>query len=248
MGTQNSFADTITDAGNIPEPSQTVDFSQFTGDFSADCPDLFFAEFCFTPGPIQIGDLVGEDIVWIGTPGCVDSGCAVIGNGDYGLDTNGEWDSGRNGYIGSNTPEAPMMRIDFNDEEICAVGGFVNYAPGFGDVMITALDSGNGVLETFNILSDAPISTPGALNDGEFRGIVRATNDIAAIELSDQFEVLDDLKFSRNCKVVGGELLPIDSTALMLAGLQSSAIWMIPTLAGVAGAGFYLIKFRTNKK
>jgi len=49
-------------------------------------------------------------------------------------------------------------------------------------------------------------------------------------------------------EVVGGEFLPIDSTALMLAGLQSSAIWMIPTLAGLAGAGFYLIKFRTNKE
>jgi len=48
--------------------------------------------------------------------------------------------------------------------------------------------------------------------------------------------------------VVGGELLSIDSTALVLAGLQTSAIWMLPVLAGVAGAGFYLIKFRTNKE
>ena len=47
---------------------------------------------------------------------------------------------------------------------------------------------------------------------------------------------------------VGGEFLPIDSTALVLAGLQTSAIWMLPVLAGVAGAGFYLIKFRTNKE
>ena len=47
---------------------------------------------------------------------------------------------------------------------------------------------------------------------------------------------------------IGGELLSIDSTALMLAGLQSSAVWMIPTLVGLAGAGFYLIKFRTTKE
>jgi len=47
---------------------------------------------------------------------------------------------------------------------------------------------------------------------------------------------------------VGGELLPIDSTALMLAGLQTSAIWMLPVLAGLAGAGFYLVKFRMNKE
>ena len=48
--------------------------------------------------------------------------------------------------------------------------------------------------------------------------------------------------------VVGGEFLPIDSTALVLAGLQTSAIWMLPVLAGVAGAGFYLVKFRMNKE
>jgi len=48
--------------------------------------------------------------------------------------------------------------------------------------------------------------------------------------------------------VVGGELLPIDSTALMLAGLQSSAIWMLPVLAGAAGIGAYYIKTRMNKE
>jgi len=48
--------------------------------------------------------------------------------------------------------------------------------------------------------------------------------------------------------VVGGELLPIDSTALMLAGLQTSAIWMLPVLAGAAGASAYYIKTRMNKE
>ena len=44
--------------------------------------------------------------------------------------------------------------------------------------------------------------------------------------------------------VVGGELLPIDSTALLLAGLQTSAIWMLPILAGAAGAGIAAFKLR----
>jgi len=43
---------------------------------------------------------------------------------------------------------------------------------------------------------------------------------------------------------VGGEFLPIDSTALVLAGLQSSAIWMLPVLAGAAGAGIAAFKLR----
>jgi len=48
--------------------------------------------------------------------------------------------------------------------------------------------------------------------------------------------------------VVGGEFSPIDSTALVLAGLQSSAIWMLPILAGAAGIGAYYIKTRMNKE
>ena len=47
--------------------------------------------------------------------------------------------------------------------------------------------------------------------------------------------------------MIGGELLSTDTTALMVAGLQSSAIWMLPALAGAAGAGAYYIKGRMNK-
>lgn len=46
---------------------------------------------------------------------------------------------------------------------------------------------------------------------------------------------------------VAGELLTIDSSALVIAGLTGSAVWMIPTIAGIAGAGIYLVKLRTNR-
>jgi len=41
---------------------------------------------------------------------------------------------------------------------------------------------------------------------------------------------------------VAGELLSIDSTALMIAGLQSSAIWMLPILAGAVGTGAFIVR------
>lgn len=47
--------------------------------------------------------------------------------------------------------------------------------------------------------------------------------------------------------VVGGQLLSIDSAALLLAGLQSSAIWMVPAMAGIAGAGVYFVRAKMNK-
>ena len=43
---------------------------------------------------------------------------------------------------------------------------------------------------------------------------------------------------------VGGTLLPLDTTALLLAGLQINAIWMIPAILGVAGAGIAIYKLK----
>ena len=47
--------------------------------------------------------------------------------------------------------------------------------------------------------------------------------------------------------VVGGEFSPIDSTALVLAGLQTSAIWMLPVLAGVAGSAFGILYIKSRR-
>ena len=44
---------------------------------------------------------------------------------------------------------------------------------------------------------------------------------------------------------VGGQIIPIDATALLLAGLSGNAVWMIP-IFGASGSLFYLIKFRTK--
>ncbi len=59
-----------------------------------------------------------------------------------------------------------------------------------------------------------------------------------------------DIQFASDdeiCPVVGGEFLPIDSTALLLAGLQSSAIWMLPVLAGVAGSAFGVLYIKSRR-
>jgi len=48
-------------------------------------------------------------------------------------------------------------------------------------------------------------------------------------------------------KLVAGEFLSLDSSALVIAGLTGSAAWMIPAVAGIAGAGVYLVKTRVNR-
>jgi hypothetical protein len=46
---------------------------------------------------------------------------------------------------------------------------------------------------------------------------------------------------------VAGELLPLDNTALLIGGISSMSVFMIPAVAGLAGAGVYLVKFRANR-
>jgi len=71
-----------------------------------------------------------------------------------------------------------------------------------------------------------------------YSGGIAVFNDIP----SPDFDLGFRTYFSES--VVGGEFLPIDSTALLLAGLQTSAIWMLPVLVGAAGAGFAAFKLR----
>jgi len=42
--------------------------------------------------------------------------------------------------------------------------------------------------------------------------------------------------------VVGGELLPIDTTALLLAGTQMNAAWMIPVIVSAIGIGIVIAR------
>ena len=67
---------------------------------------------------------------------------------------------------------------------------------------------------------------------------------IMALEDGTEFPLTQELWFN---VPVAGELLPLDSSALMIAGLTSMSVWMIPTVLGLAGAGVYLVKYRANR-
>jgi len=181
-----------------PSPSTVVTFAQFSGPFA------------FGPGPVQVGGLVGEDIVWT-TTNSTNQGGSVIGNGSYGLGTNGSWNSGRSGYTGLNAPNGDM-NFRFNSGPVSTVGAFLNYAPATGgNVVISALDNLGNVLETYDISVLAPIVTPGGTNAGAFRGIQRATADIFSFRVSNSFVVADDLTFVR-----GGQVVPEPATMALL--------------------------------
>lgn len=136
---------------------------------------------------VQVGSLVGEDVLLTAV------GDHRVGPMNHGLGANGSWS--RSGAL--NNDLGGFMTFTFNDGPVNGVGGFVNYAPGFGTPILEVLGVGNIVLESYDISVFAPISTPGGVNDGAFRGILRASNDITAFRLTSGFNVIDDLAFTR---------------------------------------------------
>ena len=167
--------DLITSASDLISPT-VIDFEQFAVQESVGTG-------------IQVGDTVGEDVFLTAV------GDHRVGPMAHGLDGNGTWN--RSGAL-NNDNTSGTMTFTFNDGPVRGVGGFVNYAvPGYGDYFMEALDSGGSVLESYNISVVAPISTPGGFDDGEFRGILRDSNDIHALRLSFAYNVIDDLSFSR---------------------------------------------------
>ena len=177
----------ITSSADL-DSATVIDFSQFD-----------IGSYTFTNGPIQVGELVGEDVVFTAqgpSPG--------LGGGRYGLLDNGSWTdplgtgNGRDGYAFINN-NGDFMDFTFNSGLVSGVGGFMNYCPTCldGPAKIEALGVGGVLLESWDIETLAPINTPGRTNDGEFRGILRNTADIETFRVSNRIAVLDDLTFSR---------------------------------------------------
>jgi hypothetical protein len=92
------------------------------------------------------------------------------------------------------------------------VGGFMNYAPGDGtDATITAIAAdGTTVLETYDLVTTAPISTSGGSNAGAFRGIARGTADIRFFQLSGNFIITHTLE-------IGDSTVPEPGTFVLSA-------------------------------
>ena len=57
----------------------------------------------------------------------------------------------------------------------------------------------------------------------------------------------DDLDFCIAKKVVGGELLPINTTALLVAGAQTNAVWIISALAVIGSVAFGALYLKTRR-
>jgi hypothetical protein len=79
-----------------------------------------------------------------------------------------------------------------------------------------------------------------------FLGIDVVWSKDAGSPIFEAWEVADGTCPIGGGGAVGGEILPINSMALMLAGVQSISMWMIPVVISGAGIGVFVI-MRTRK-
>jgi hypothetical protein len=99
----------------------------------------------------------------------------------------------------------------------------------------------SGIVTGINVVGVPPVPVNAIVNDEH-----SVTVTIDASGYFESFTVHFDL-ITDHSTVVGGEGLPIDSTALLMAGMSSNLSLIIPIAAGIAGAGAIFIRSRINK-
>ena len=87
-------------------------------------------------------------------------------------------------------------------------------------------------------------------------GVMPTFNDgvgsfsIEVIDFMDFEDALEGKIMTELCQEgIGGEILSINASALLVSGFMMNAMWILPTIAatGIAGTAFYLIRSRLNK-
>jgi len=177
------------------------------------------------PGPFSIGDVTfSEFSTGSGGPGWrLATGTGLFGTPDPQLTDNAG---------------ISLIRLDFSSP-VNRVGMIVGVGPANYEVRF--FNSALTLIET------VPISAPQLL-DGAFAGIESAEliSRVEIVEVSAENGLvggIDDVRFELVAPI-GGTLVPIDTTALLLASVQSIWMWMIPVVAAGIVIGVFVIKRR----
>jgi len=105
----------------------------------------------------------------------------------------------------------------------------------------------NGIITGVTILptSNVPIQTP-IIGDHS----ITLTSEQLIIDCGDESQCIVELHLDIETShiAVGGEMFPVDTTALLLAATYSTASWMIPLMIAAVGFGILITHQKTKLK
>ena len=139
---------------------------------------------------------------------------------------------------------------------VANLGDTVNISPTFNDLgtldtHIGFIDWGDGTPVDSGAATESPFGPPGSPvgADGTISGShLYATPNTYTVTVTvdddDGGTVSDTLSVTIADISIGGTNIPIDQTALLLAGVQSISMWMIPVVIAGIGIGVFVIKRR----
>ena len=157
---------------------------------------------------------------------------------------------------------ASIKVVKMADPSLIEVGETVTYTADVTNTSPFTVTLCNGVDDngtpfdfTDDIDVDALMGGPFSLASGESKTFTYQKDIFVDTKNTVQFfcigpdnnPVTDSATAQVTVLVVGGNYMPIDSTALLLAGIQSSAAWLVTVMAGLAGIGIYLVRFRVRE-
>jgi len=135
--------------------------------------------------------------------------------------------------------------IDFTQLTPVCAASILGLDIGDHGLHLEAFNAANVLVDSFVVLhpADGPgignVDTLSVSGSGIVRLEIFQDNMISGV---DGYSI-DDLRFRHNC-AIGGTLVPIDTTALLLASVQSISMWMIPVIAAGIVIGVFVIKRR----
>jgi len=167
---------------------------------------------------------------------------SCAGHTDDGTESNGALITVGGVGDSTNIPADPFATFGVEDDELYGIADFLDQ--GITQIDITTVNPSDNdniflVVIALNAQASLEICDNGIDDDGD--GLIDLDDPDCII-------ITPPPPPPTPKAPVGGEFLPIDNTALLLVGLQSSAIWMLPVLAGAAGAGAYFIRARMQKE
>ncbi len=174
------------------------------------------ASLTFNPGTLYSVDLDSGDLSTINTAdGSVTNLCALVQDDGSGLAFN------RNDGLLYYTTNDVFQRINNFNVDPCDVT----------DIALSSDPSNPRALAFFNSFL-----------------MVEFFSDLSSIANNGDVAFIDDLDDDPrgltviSVSAVGGEIIPLDSTMILVAGAQSSAAWMIPVIISAIGIGIVIAR------